>query len=82
MDMLVNAANILYVVAYFTTNMLRLRLLTTVAASCLVIYFATRPDPLWTVVAWNLFFVGLNLMQLAWLLRKRSLAATRSAIIA
>ena len=79
MDLLVNAANILYVVAYFTTNMLRLRLLTTTAAICLVIYFATRPDPLWTVVTWNLFFVGLNLMQVFWLLRKRSLA-TRSAI--
>ena len=72
MDILINAANLLYVVAYFTTNMLRLRLLTTVAAVCLVVYFATRPDPLWTVVAWNMFFVGLNLVQLWRLLRKRS----------
>jgi len=81
MDLLVNVANVLYVVAYFTTNMLRLRLLTTVAAICLVVFFATRPEPLWTVVAWNVFFVGLNLMQLARLMRRRSLARSRSAVL-
>ena len=68
MDILINAANLLYVVAYFTTNMLRLRLLTLVAAACLALYFATRPEPLWTVVAWNIFFLLLNLAQLARLL--------------
>ena len=69
MDMLINLANGLYVVAYFTTNMLRLRLLTLLAAACLAAYFATRPEPLWNVVAWNLFFLLLNLVQLARLLR-------------
>jgi hypothetical protein len=68
MDMLINVANLLYVVAYFTNNMLRLRLLTLAAAACLAIYFATRPEPLWTVVGWNIFFLLLNLAQLLRLL--------------
>lgn len=75
MDILINAANILYVVAYFTTNMLRLRVLTLAAASCLAIYFVSLPVPLYNVVAWNLFFIGLNLMQLVRLLRRRQAAA-------
>lgn len=68
MDILINVANALYVVAYFTTNMLRLRVLTLVAAACLALYFATRPEPLWTVVGWNIFFLVLNLWQVATLL--------------
>ncbi|RYE09979.1 MAG: hypothetical protein EOP22_06920 [Hyphomicrobiales bacterium] len=68
MDMLINLANGLYVVAYFTTNMLRLRLLTLAGAACLALYFATRPEPLWTVVARNVFFLLLNLVQVARLL--------------
>ncbi len=65
MDLLVNAANILYVIAYFTMDMLRLRILTVTAATCLAVYFYSRPEPLLNVVAWNVFFVGLNLIQLA-----------------
>ena len=68
MDILINTANVLYVIAYFTTNLLRLRLLTMVAAACLATYFAARPDPIWTVVAWNVFFLVLNLWQVARLL--------------
>jgi hypothetical protein len=70
-DLLINAANILYVLAYFTQDLLRLRLMTLVAAACLAAYFASRPDPLWTVVAWNLFFLVLNLFQLARILLMR-----------
>jgi hypothetical protein len=70
-DFLINAANILYVLAYFTNNLLRLRVMTLVAAGCLAIYFASRPDPLWTVVAWNLFFLALNVFQLTRILMLR-----------
>jgi hypothetical protein len=75
MDILINAANVLYVVAYFTTDMLRLRLLTLVAACCLAIYFAGQPIPLWNVVAWNGFFIGLNLWQVIRLVRRSATAA-------
>ncbi|RYG98622.1 MAG: hypothetical protein EON57_12405 [Alphaproteobacteria bacterium] len=75
MDILINAANLLYVVAYFTTDMLRLRVLTLVAACCLATYFACQPVPLWNVVAWNGFFIGLNLWQLTRLLRRLATAS-------
>jgi hypothetical protein len=71
MDLLINAANVLYVIAYFTTDMLRLRILTLAAASCLAIYFASLPEPLWTVVGWNVFFLVLNLIQLTRLAVRR-----------
>jgi len=74
MDMLINAANVLYVIAYFTTDMLRLRFLTLIAAACLAAYFASRPEPLWTVVLWNLFFLSLNVVQVIRLLRRRAAA--------
>ena len=80
MDILINVANILYVVAYFTTNMLRLRVLTLIAAACLAVYFATRPDPLWTVVAWNVFFLLLNAWQLTRLLARHPDGASNAAV--
>ena len=71
MELLINAANVLYVIAYFTTDMLRLRILTLAAASCLAIYFSSLPEPLWTVVGWNVFFLVLNLIQLTRLAVRR-----------
>lgn len=71
MDILINLANILYVVAYFTTNIVRLRLLTLVAACCLAIYFYGQPVPLLNVVAWNLAFKALNIFHLVRLLSAR-----------
>jgi len=78
MDLLINAANVLYVFAYFTKDMVRLRWLTLVASACLIAYFVSRPEVLWTVVAWNTFFFALNLFQLGRLL----LASRASAAIA
>lgn len=73
MDFLINGANLLYVAAYFTTDLLRLRILTMIAAACLATYFALQPEPLLNVVAWNLFFLALNAVQLI-----RIFAARRS----
>ena len=72
MDILINAANVLYVIAYFTMDMLRLRILTTIAAVCLAIYFYSQPVPMMNVVAWNLFFIALNLGQIARLVLARN----------
>lgn len=71
MDLILNGANLLYVAAYFTTDLLRLRLLTMIAAACLATYFALQPEPLLNVVAWNLFFLVLNLVQLARIVARR-----------
>jgi hypothetical protein len=71
MEILVNAANVLYVVAYFTNDLLRLRMLTVTAACCLAAYFYLQPEPLLNVVGWNLFFVALNLFQIARVIHAR-----------
>ena len=72
MDILINAANLLYVTAYFTTDLLRLRILTLIAAACLAVYFLSQPAPLYNVVAWNVFFFLLNLWQIGRILRRRN----------
>lgn len=64
MDLLINLANVLYVIAYFTLDMLRLRLLTVTAAACLAVYFYSQPVPMLNVVAWNVVFILLNLSQI------------------
>ena len=69
MDVLINAANGLFVLTYFTTDMLRLRLLSVVATACVLVYFYSQPEPMMTVVAWNLVFLALNIVQLAKMLR-------------
>ena len=71
MEILINAANILYVTAYFTMDMLRLRILTVTAACCLAIYFYSQPVPMLNVVAWNVFFIVLNLTQIIRLVAAR-----------
>ena len=71
MEILINAANILYVTAYFTRDMLRLRFLTVAAACCLAVYFYSQPVPMLNVVAWNVFFILLNLSQIVRLVLTR-----------
>ena len=71
MEILINAANILYVTAYFTMDMLRLRILTVTAATCLAVYFYSQPVPMLNVVAWNVFFMLLNLTQIVRLMLAR-----------
>jgi hypothetical protein len=71
MDILIYIANGMNLLGYCIKDILRLRLMMLAAASCLAAYFYSRPDPLMTVVYWNLFYVGLNLFQIAQLLRVR-----------
>ena len=71
MDLLINAANVLHVIAYFTMDMLRLRVLTLTAAVCLAAYFYGQPVPMLNMVAWNVFFIVLNLVQITRILLAR-----------
>ncbi len=71
MEVLINSANILYLLSYFVKDMLKLRILTIVAASCLIAYFYFQPEPMLTVVYWNSFFVAQNLFAIVRLLVKR-----------
>ena len=72
MEALVYAANFLYLTSYLVRDILHLRILTIVAACFLVAYFYNQPEPLITVVCWNLFFVALNIFQLTRIFRERS----------
>ena len=71
METLIYAANILYVLSCLVRDILHLRLLTIVAACCLVAYFCNQAEPVMTVVGWNLFFVTLNVVQLTRILWER-----------
>ena len=82
METLVYIANILYLLSYFVQDMLRLRVLTVFAATCLVGYFYFQPEPMMTVVGWNLFFIALNVVQVSRILvtrRRESRAGTQVA---
>ena len=83
MEILIYIANILYLLSYFVQDMLRLRVLTVIAALCLVSYFYFQPEPMMTVVYWNLFFIALNVVHLWRILAARhgrdSGATTRAA---
>ena len=72
MELLIYAANTMYLAAYAVRNMLHLRMLTIVATACLALYFYSQPEPLMTVVYWNLFFLGLNAVQLIRIIRDRT----------
>jgi hypothetical protein len=65
MEFMIYVANGLYVASYFMKDILHLRILSAVAASCLIAYFYFRAEPMMTVVYWNLFFVGVNTFQIA-----------------
>ena len=63
-DILINAANVLYVFSYFVKDVLRIRVLTVVAAILLVSYFLLQPEPVMTIIYWNTFFILLNILQI------------------
>ncbi len=81
MELMIYVANGLYLLSYMVKDILKLRLLTVVAACCLVTYFSTQPDPVTSIIAWNLFFVLLNLAQIGAILRSRIKQAKRLNLV-
>ena len=76
-DYLIHAANLLYLFAYLVRDILWLRILTVVAAFCLIPYFYFRPEPLMTPIYWNLVFTALNAFWVVRLLLERDRKSTR-----
>ena len=70
-EFLINIANILYILSYFVQDLMRIRLLTLIGASILVLYFYLQPEPIMTIIYWNVFFILLNLFQMLRILRHR-----------
>lgn len=78
MEALIFVANGLYVASYFMNDILRLRLLTITAAGCLATYFYSLPEPMWSIIGWNTFFIFLNLFQVGRVVRTRRLECGRA----
>ena len=70
-ELLIHAANVLYMFAFMVRDILWLRLLTVVAATCLIPYFYFRPEPLMAPIYWNLAFTALNIFWIVRLLLER-----------
>ena len=70
-ELLIHGANVLYLFAFMVRDILWLRILTVIAASCLLPYFYFRPEPLMAPIYWNLAFTTLNLFWIVRLLLER-----------
>src|SRR5262245_40738063 len=70
-DLLIHAANVLYLVAFMVRDILWFRILAVVAAACLISYFYFRPDPLMAPIYWNLVFTTVNIYWISRLLLER-----------
>jgi cyclic nucleotide-binding protein len=70
-DLLIHAANVLYLFAFMVRDILWLRILTVVASACLIPYFYFRPEPLMVSIYWNLVFTALNIYWICRLLLER-----------
>ena len=82
MDAMLYLANGLNLLSYFVRDILHLRIFTIASVTCLALYFASRPEPLMEVVYWNAFFLVLNAVQIARLLRSRRRIAPPVALAA
>ena len=70
-DLLIHAANVLYLFAFMVRDILWFRILAVVAAVCLISYFFFRPDPLMASIYWNLVFTAVNVYWIGRLLLER-----------
>ncbi len=64
-------ANVLYCLAYVVRDMKWLRIITIIAAAATLPYFIIRDEPLWSAVLWQGAFAGINIVNLAWLIREQ-----------
>jgi len=68
----IHVANVLYLASYSVRDILWLRILTVVAALCLLpYYFSCSANPLWEAIAWNGLFISVNLFQIFLLVKER-----------
>lgn len=75
MDALVTIANGFFILGYLVKDLLKVRALSFVGATCLAIYFGFRAEPLPHVAWWNVFFAALNALWVARLVREKALKA-------
>src|ERR1700742_325745 len=71
-DLLIHAANVLFLVSYMVRDILWLRILTVIATLCLIPYYFTRPEPMMVPIYWSLVFAALNVYWIVRLLLERA----------
>jgi hypothetical protein len=71
LELLINTANVLYLFSYMVRDILWLRILTVIAAMCLMPYFYFQPVPIMTPIYWNMGFTALNILWIILLLLER-----------
>ena len=70
-ELLIHAANVLYLFAFMVRDIMWLRILAVVAAACLIPYFYFQSEPFLTPIYWNLVFTALNIFWIVRLLLER-----------
>jgi len=71
LEILIHTANVLYLFSYMVRDILWLRILTVIAALCLMPYFYFQTVPIMTPIYWNIGFTALNIFWIALLLLER-----------
>ena len=71
LDVLVSAANLVYLASYSVRDILWLRCLTVVGSLMLMPYYYLQPQPLWAAITWNIVFIVINLYWIVRLLSER-----------
>jgi len=71
LDLLVNTANVFYLISYSVRDIFWLRVLSVIGALILLPYYYLQNAPLWAPIGWNLFFTGINLFWIVRLLLER-----------
>lgn len=70
---LAHSANVLFGAAYLVRGILWLRLLSIVACTIMAFFNYFAPEsPLWVAIYWNVFFAGVNVVQVWLLLHERA----------
>ena len=69
----IHIANVLYLASYSVRDILWLRILTVIAALCLLPYYfsCSTTGPLWEAIAWNALFISVNVFQIFLLVKER-----------
>jgi len=71
MDYLIHSANVIYIFSYLVRDILWLRILIVIAILFVIPFYYYQPVPLMVPVYWNLLFVGINIVQIGFLLAER-----------
>lgn len=71
LDVLVNVANVVYLVSYSVRDILWLRIMTVLGALLLLPYYYLQASPLWAPIGWDVVFMAINIFWITKLLLER-----------